>query len=95
MGEAHIFAISGALAALAGVRVYLTVLRGPVGAFPAAAAPGAGTVTLGDMALAFSHPWLALALVLGLVASAFIGVAWLAKRLVRGIIGGQGTQRTS
>lgn len=197
MGEAHIFAIGLALAALAGVRVYLTVfgvglaglmgwvdlphalqvtqspwvlgtagvlavveffadkipgvdsgwdllhtlLRVPVGAFLAAAAlssdghlgagalaAGAGaalathllksgsraminaspepvsnwtaslgedTVTLGGLALAFSHPWLALALVLGLVASVFIGVAWLAKRLVRGIIRSQGTQRTS
>ena len=149
MGEAHIFAIGLALAALAGVRVYLTVFgvglaglmgwvdlpqalqvtqspwglgtagvlatgagaalathllksgsRAMINASPEpvsnwTASLGEDTVTLGGLALAFSHPWLALALVLGLVASVFIGVAWLAKRLVRGIIPSQGAQRTS
>jgi len=187
MNEAHVFSIGLALAALAGVRVYLTVfgvglagllgwvalpealqvtssywvlgtsgvlalveffadkipgvdsgwdllhtvLRIPVGAFLAAAtlspdgdlglaglAAGAGVATLthvmksstrmllntspepasnwtaslgedaavlGGLGLAFSYPWLSLALVLGLVASAFAAVFWLARKLFRGL----------
>jgi len=196
MTDAHVFAIGLALAALAGVRVYLTVfgvglaglmgwthlppalevttspwvlgtagvlavveffadkipgvdsgwdllhtvLRVPVGAFLAAAAlspdgqlgagalaTGAGaalathllksgsraminaspepvsnwaaslgedTVTLGALAIVFRHPLLALALVLGLGLLVFLAVAWLARRLYKGIIGGSGTRTT-
>lgn len=184
MNEAHLFAIGVALAALAGVRVYLTVfgvglaglmgwvalpdalavtssywvlgtsgalalveffadkipgvdsgwdllhtlLRIPVGAFLAAAtlspdgglalsglAAGAGvaalthalksstrllinaspepasnwTASLGEdavvlagLALAFAHPWLSLALVLGLVLGVFVLVFWLARKVI-------------
>lgn len=187
MNEAHLFAIGLALAALAGVRVYLTVfgtgiaglmgwvdlpqalevitsywvlgtagvlatveffadkipgvdsgwdllhtlLRIPVGAFLAAAtlspngdlglgalAAGAGVATvthvlksatralinsspepasnwtaslsedavvLGGLSLAFSHPWLSLSLVLGLVMVVFGAVFWMARRLFAGL----------
>jgi uncharacterized membrane protein len=196
MNQAHVFAIGLALAALAGVRVYLTVfgvglaglmgwtdlppalevtqsywvlgtsgvlalveffadkipgvdsgwdllhtlLRVPVGAFLAAAAlspdghlgggalaAGAGaalvthvlksgsralinaspepvsnwtaslgedTVSVGALALVFSHPLLALGIVLGLVLLVFAGVAWLARRVFGGIIRGSGTRTT-
>ena len=184
MNEAHLFSVGLALAALAGVRVYLTVfgvglaglmgwvelpaalqvtssywvlgtsgtlalveffadkipgvdsgwdllhtlLRIPVGAFLAAAtlspngdlgvgglAAGAGvaalthllksgtravinhspepasnwTASLGEdalvltgLTLAFAHPWLSLALVLGLALSAFAAVIWVARKVI-------------
>ena len=152
MTEAHLFSIGLALAALSGVRVYLTVfgvglaglmgwvdlppalqvtssnwvlgtsgtlalveffadkipgvdsgwdllhtfLRIPVGAFLAAAtlspdghlgaaalATGASAAVLGGLTLVFAHPWLALALILGLALSLFGAVLWLAKKLFR------------
>ena len=142
MTEAHLFSIGLALAALSGVRVYLTVfgvdsgwdllhtfLRIPVGAFLAAvtlspdghlgaaalatgasaallthvlksstralingspepvsnwtASLGEDAAVLGGLTLVFAHPWLALALILGLAFSLFGAVLWLAKKLFR------------
>lgn len=44
---------------------------------------GEDAAVLGGLTLVFSHPWLALALILGLVLSLFGSVLWLAKKLFR------------
>jgi hypothetical protein len=51
---------------------------------------GEDTAVLGGLALAFAHPWLALALILGLTLSVFAGVAWLAKKLFTGLFSSSG-----
>jgi hypothetical protein len=90
--------VAGAGAALAthllksGSRAMLNASPEPVSNWTASL--GEDTVTLGALALVFSHPVLALCLVLGLVLAVFLGVAWLARRLYKGIIRGSGTRTT-
>jgi uncharacterized membrane protein len=87
---------TGAGAALAthllksGSRAMLNASPEPVSNWTASL--GEDTVALGGLALVFSHPLLALALVLGLLATVFVLVAWLAKRLFGGIIRAPGTR---
>ena len=40
---------------------------------------------LGSLALVFAHPWLALAIVLGMLALLLFGVLWLLRRLARAL----------
>ena len=44
---------------------------------------GEDAAVLGGLTLVFAHPWLALALILGLALSLFGAVLWLAKKLFR------------
>ena len=93
----------GALAAGAGAALLTHVLksgsRALINASPEpvsnwTASLGEDTVSVGALALVFSHPLLALGIVVGLVLLVFLGVAWLAKRLFGGIIRGSGTRTT-
>lgn len=93
----------GALAAGAGAALLTHVLksgsRAMINASPEpvsnwTASLGEDTVTVGALALVFSHPLLALGIVLGLVLLVFLGVAWLARRVFGGIIRGSGIRTT-
>ena len=46
---------------------------------------GEDTLSLGGLVLAFSHPWLALLLVLGVASAAALVAYWLASRLIGGV----------
>jgi uncharacterized membrane protein len=95
--------LGGALAAGAGAALLTHVLksgsRALINASPEplsnwTASLGEDTATVGALALVFSHPLLALGIVLGLVLLVFLGVAWLARRVFRGIIPRSGTRTT-
>lgn len=84
----------GALAAGAGVATVTHVLKSATRALinsspePASnwtASLGEDAVVLGGLSLAFSHPWLSLSLVLGLVMVVFGAVFWMARRLFAGL----------
>ena len=46
---------------------------------------GEDAAVLGSLALVFAHPWLALAIVLGMLALLLFGVLWLLRRLARAL----------
>lgn len=46
---------------------------------------GEDTLSLGGLMLAFSHPWLALALVVGVVTLTALIALWIARRLIGGV----------
>ena len=84
----------GALAAGAGVATVTHVLKSATRALinsspePASnwtASLGEDSVVLGGLSLAFSHPWLSLSLVLGLMMVVFGAVFWLARKLFAGL----------
>jgi uncharacterized membrane protein len=66
-----------------GTRLTLNASPEPVSNWTASL--GEDTLSLGGMALAFSHPWLALGLVVGLLASVAAIVFWLARRVIGGV----------
>lgn len=83
----------GALAAGAGIATFTHVLKSasralingsPEPASNWAASLSEDAVVLGGLSLAFSHPWLSLALVLGLLMVVFGTVFWLVRHLLAG-----------
>ena len=46
---------------------------------------GEDTLSLGGLVLAFSHPWLALTLVVGIVALACLFAIWIARHVIGGV----------
>lgn len=67
----------------AGSRALLNTSPEPVSNWTASVAED--TVTIGGLALAFSHPWIALAVVVGLGLSGALLVWWLWRKLYRGV----------
>ncbi|MEO7251576.1 MAG: DUF4126 domain-containing protein [Arenimonas sp.] len=68
-----------------GTRVLINGSPEPVSNWTASL--GEDTAVLGGLALVFSHPWLALALILGLALSLLAAVLWLLRKMLGGLRG--------
>lgn len=76
----------------AGSRALLNTSPEPVSNWTASIAED--TVTIGGLALAFSHPWIALAIVVGLGVGGALLVWWLWRKLYRGVTRAMSTPTT-
>ena len=98
-GELGMGALATGAAAAFGTHVIKSASRALINASPEpvsnwTASLGEDAATLGGLALVFAHPLWALGLLLGLLLLVFVSVAWLAKRLIGGIIGRSGNRAT-
>ncbi len=69
-----------------GTRALINTSPEPVSNWTASLSEDAAVT--GGLALAFTHPWLAIALLVGVVAGFLLSVLWLFRKLVRGIAAG-------